>query len=416
MIKAIQPPPKKDPLRRTRSALLPPRDRSRAAMKMAASAARGEFELQCCSSCQALIYPPRDACPKCLGNELPFRPVGNTGQLIAESTVQTTTDSYFRERTPWRMGTVLLDGPQPLPLTVHLHDEVGAPPHAVKIRAFLDKTANVVLMAMPHKTSQLTEDDPQLRELTATPKYRRIVVTDVRNPVGRAVVEAVLQAGATMVFAGNATPWLPFDGERQLADNDKVHLIPLDITDDNSVRLQAGEIGAKCDILINTADHVREGGVLSRHGLATSRDEFEVNVFGLQRLAQYFGPIMIGRGADGINSAAAFVDILSVYALSNWRQYGAHSASAAARHSLLQCLRGELLAGGVRVLSVFTGPVDDDWHQPLPPPKMAPAAIARAVISALNEGIEESWAGDIARDVQAKWQDSPKALERELTL
>ncbi len=416
MIEALQPPPKKDPLVRTRNAVLPPRDRSRAAMKMAASAARGEFQLQTCGSCQALVYPPRDACPKCLGNDLPFKPVTNTGRLIAESTVQTTTDTYFRERTPWRMGTVLLDGPQPVPLTVHLHDEVGEAPCAVKLRAFLDKTANVVLMAMPPETSQLTEDDPQLRELTATPKHRRVLVTDVRNPVGRAVVDAVLKAGATMVFAGNATPWLPFEGEQTLIDTDKVHLIPLDITDDNAVRVQAGEIGAKCDIVINTADHVREGGILSRHGLTTSHDEFEVNVFGLQRLAQYFGPIMINRGADGINSAAAFVDVLSVYALSNWRQYGAHSASAAARHSLLQCLRGELNAGGVRVLSVFTGPVDDDWHQPLPPPKMAPAAVAKAIVTALNEGIEETWAGDIARDVLAKFHDSPKALERELTL
>jgi NAD(P)-dependent dehydrogenase (short-subunit alcohol dehydrogenase family)/uncharacterized OB-fold protein len=416
MIEALQPPPKKDPQARTRNALLPPRDRSRATMKMAASAARGTLELQTCSACQALVYPPRDACPKCLGADLPFKPVTNRGQLIAESTVQTTTDTYFRERTPWRMGTVLLDGPQPIPLTVHLHDEVGEAPCAVRLRAFLDKTANVVLMAMPPETSRLTEDDPQLRELTATPKHRRVVVSDARTPVGRAVVQAVIDAGATMVFAGNATPWLPFEGEAELAAHDKVHLIPMDITDDNSVRVQAGEIGAKCDILINTADHVREGGVLSRQGLVTSHDEFEVNVFGLQRLAQYFGPIMIGRGADGINSAAAFVDILSVYAFCNWRQYGAHSASAAARHSLLQCLRGELNQGGVRVMGVFTGPVEHDWYQPLPPPKLAPAAVAKAVVTALNEGIEESWVGDIARDVREKWQDSPKALERELTL
>lgn len=415
MIEPIQPPPKKDPQQRTRNALLPPRDRSRAALKMAASAAGGSFELQTCGSCRSLVYPPRDACPKCLATTLTFEKVPQTGRLIAESTIQTTTDSYFRERTPWRMGTVLLDGDQPLALTVHLHDEVQAP-CPVRIRAFLDKTANVVLMAMPLQTSKTTEDDPQLRELTATPKHRRVLISDIRTPLGQAVADAVLQAGASRVFGGNATPWLPFTGEQQLADNSRIDVVPMDITDDNSVRMQAGEIGAKCDILINTADHVRDGGVLSRHGLVTSHDEFEVNVFGLQRLAQYFGPIMINRGADGINSAAAFVDILSVYALSNWRQYGAHSASAAARHSILQCLRGEMLAGGIRVMSVFTGPIDDDWHQPLPPPKMAPAAVAKAVVTALNEGIEESWAGDIARDVLAKWQDSPKALERELTL
>jgi short-subunit dehydrogenase len=115
-----------------------------------------------------------------------------------------------------------------------------------------------------------------------------------------------------------------------------------------------------------------------------------------------------------VNAAVALVDILPVYALANWREFGGHSASAAARHSLLQCLRGEMRAGGVWVMSIFTGPVDDDWRQPLPPPKVAPAAIARTVVQALEHGIEESFVGDIAKDVLARWQDNPKVLEREL--
>ena len=65
-------------------------------------------------------------------------------------------------------------------------------------------------------------------------------------------------------------------------------------------------------------------------------------------------------------------------------------------------------------MSVFCGPIDDDWHQPVPPPKVAPVAVARAVITALEQGIEESFVGDIAKDVLARWQDNPKVLEREL--
>ncbi len=110
----------------------------------------------------------------------------------------------------------------------------------------------------------------------------------------------------------------------------------------------------------------------------------------------------------------ALVDVLSVHALTNWNAFGVHSAASAARHSLLQCLRGELRAGGVRVLSVFTGPVEDDWHQPLPPPKVTPGTLAKAVVQALEDGIEESFVGDIARDVFTRWQDDPKVLEREL--
>ena len=66
-------------------------------------------------------------------------------------------------------------------------------------------------------------------------------------------------------------------------------------------------------------------------------------------------------------------------------------------------------------MSVFTGPVDDDWRQHVPPPKVAPSQIASAVLAALNEGIEESLVGDIAQDVMARFLADPKVLERELS-
>ena len=61
--------------------------------------------------------------------------------------------------------------------------------------------------------------------------------------------------------------------------------------------------------------------------------------------AQAFGPAMRMRGADGVNSAAAWINILSVYALENWPPYGAYSASQAACLSLSHCLRAELRPG-----------------------------------------------------------------------
>ena len=409
MTDPILPPPRKDPQARTRSALLPPLPRSRAALAMSAAAARGGLRLQTCESCGRISYPPRDACPSCLSVRLHWREVAGAGTILAETTIRTTTDSYFRERTPWRVGTIRLDaGPM---LKAHLHGDVAVD-EPVRVRAYLDKSGNAVMLALPAKETPNMEDDPQLRELTAHPKHRRVLISDGRTALGQAVARAVAERGASEVFIGVATPWLPFEGQAALEEIGQP--VPLDITDETSVRELAGELGGKTDILINTASHVRPGGVLSRQGLATSRDEFEVGVFGLQRLAQHFGPAMVARGADGVRSAAAFVDILSVHALANWPAFGAHSAAAAARHSLLQCLRGEMRMGGVRVLSVFSGPIDDDWHQPLPPPKVAPQAIARAVVDALINGTEESYVGDMAKDVLARWEDNPKVLEREL--
>jgi len=410
MTTPLQPPPKKDPQIPTRPPQLPPIPRSRAALAMSAAAAKGQFALQTCRDCGAVCYPPRDGCPKCLSTRLRFQPVAAGGELIAETTVQASTDLYFRERLPWRVGTVTLDcGPS---VMAHVHADLTTPSR-VTMAMKLDKGGNAVLFALPEKVTDHMEDDPQYRELNASPKHRRVLVTDGRSGVGQAVVQALLDAGAATVFVGIADPWKPFAGAADLGGDPRIEVMTLDVTDTTSVKELAGEIGGKTDILVNTADHVRPGGILSRSDIVTSRDEFEVNVFGLQRLAQAFGPLMRARGADGANSAVAFVDILPIHALSNWHAFGAHSASAAARHSVLQCLRGEMRAGGVRVLSVFTGPVDDDWRQTVEPPKLAPTAIAKAVVAALQGGIEDYYVGDIAKDVLEKWLDNPKVLERE---
>ena len=124
---------------------------------------------------------------------------------------------------------------------------------------------------------------------------------------------------------------------------------------------------------------------------------------------------MKSRGADGQSSAVAWVNLLSIFALSNFPAHGTFSASKAAACSLSQCLRAEFKPHAVRVLNVFPGPVDDDWNQLIPPPKVAPERLARDVISALRDGVEDIYPGDVAQEWLARWRENPKVLERELT-
>ena len=140
----------------------------------------------------------------------------------------------------------------------------------------------------------------------------------------------------------------------------------------------------------------------------------DVNYFGLLRLAQEFGPAMRARGADGQSGAVAWVNLLSIFALSNFPPHGTYSASKAAVLSLAQCLRAELGPAGVRVINVLPGPIDDEWNQELPPPKIAPARLAADIVDALRGGAEDIFPGDIAQEWLARWRDNPKALEREL--
>jgi NAD(P)-dependent dehydrogenase (short-subunit alcohol dehydrogenase family)/uncharacterized OB-fold protein len=404
-------PKRKNPLRKTRAPLAPQGVRSRAAQGLTAAAAEGRFALQVCEECGGVVYPPRDACPACLSVRLPYRDVEPAGTLVAETTVRVSPDSYFRERVPWRLGTVKLDvGPL---IVAHLHGDAleGA---RVRLSLQLDKSGAPVAFALPDPPTPNMQDDPQLREMTCDPKFRRVLITDGRNAVGQAMAKAFAAAGASILFVGIADPWKPFAGMEALRKIEGVEIVPLDVTDTESVTEFAEQNGGRIDILVNTAEHTRPGGIVERHGLTVAREELDVRYLGLLRLAQAFGPVMRGRGADGVNAATAFVNLLSVYALMNWPAYGAHSAAEAACLSAAQAMRAELRPGGVKVVNVFVGPLETEWFLTVPPPKVTPSALAKAVVDALRQGVEDVYVGDVAQDVRARLAVNPKALEREL--
>jgi len=258
-------------------------------------------------------------------------------------------------------------------------------------------------------------DDRQLREMTCDPRRRKVLVTDGKSAVGQALVSALAQAGAELIWVGRAEPWKTFPGEARIQSITQAAVVALDLTDAGSVRELAAQIGGKVDIVINTAEAHRPYGIGNRPGTDAARLEMDVNYFGLLRLAQELAPALRARAADGEASACAWVNLLSIYALANFPPHGTYSASKAAAHSLAQCLRAEMRPAGIRVINVFPGPVDDEWNQLLPPPKLAPTALASAVLKALQEGVEDVFPGDIAQEWLARWRDNPKALERELS-
>ncbi|HEV7610913.1 MAG TPA: SDR family NAD(P)-dependent oxidoreductase [Steroidobacteraceae bacterium] len=412
MIPPLQKRKRKNPVVRTPLPLLPPGARSRAALGLTAAAALGRFELQVCGACGAVQYPPREACHRCLSGTLRWRRQSGAGELIAETAVHHSNDLYFRERVPWRLGLVRLDaGPTAV---VHLHGGCTPAPSRVRVGARLDKSGQGVLLAFPIDEVPNMADDRQLREMTCDPKFRKVLVTDGKTEVGQALVRALIGADADLVWVGYAEPWKKSPGFAALEALPQVALLPLDVTDSRSVSEIAAAIGGKVDILINSAEVHRTHGIASRKGVETARSEMDVNYFGLLRLAQEFGPVMRSRGADGESSATAWVNLLSVYALSNFPPHGTFSASKAAALSLSQCLRAEMRAGGVRVINVFPGPIDDEWNQSLPPPKLTAGALARAVVNALKDGVEDIYPGDVAQEWLARWQENPKILEREI--
>jgi NAD(P)-dependent dehydrogenase (short-subunit alcohol dehydrogenase family)/uncharacterized OB-fold protein len=405
-------PKRKNPVLRSRLPTLPPGSRGRVALGMTAAAAEGRFELQVCHDCGAVQYPPREACHACLSPALKWTPQSGEGELLSQTTLAHSNDLFFRERLPWRLGLVRLDAGATLML--HLHGDVGAAPARVKVGARLDRAGQAVLIAFPAEETPDMSDDPMLREMACDPKFRKVLVSDGKTAVGQAIVKALVKAGADLIWVGHAEPWKKLPGLDGITALPQVTLVPLDLSNERSVSELAGAIAGKVDIVINNAEVHRTQGVASRRGTDVARAEMDINYFGALRLAQEFGPAIKGRGADGQSHAIAWVNLLSIYALSNFPPHGTFSASKAAAHSLAQCLRAEMRSAGIRVINVFPGPIDDEWNQLMPPPKLAPAALANAIVNALRDGVEDVYPGDVAQEWLARWRDNPKVLEREL--
>jgi NAD(P)-dependent dehydrogenase (short-subunit alcohol dehydrogenase family)/uncharacterized OB-fold protein len=413
MTAPLQRPRRKNPILATRLAKLPPGSRSRVALGLTAAAALGRFELQVCKDCGAVQYPPGEACQRCLSERLEWRAQDGSGELLSETVLHHSNDLFFRERLPWRLGMVRLDaGPT---VVVHLHGAVPPAPSRTRVGARLDRAGQAVLVGFPIEEVPNMADDKQLREMTCDPKFRKVLVTDGKTAVGQAIVSALAGAGADLVWVGRSEPWKKFPGEDRIAQVDQATLVPLDLTDERSVRELAGEIGGRVDIVINNAEVHRPFGIAARAGTDAARLEMDVNYFGLLRLAQALGPALRLRAADGQSSACAWVNLLSIYALANFPPHGTFSASKAAAHSLAQCLRAEMRPAGIRVVNLYPGPIEDEWNQALPPPKLTPAAVAGAIVRALQDGVEDVFPGDVAQEWYERWRDNPKALERELS-
>ncbi len=411
MTRPLARPPKKNPVARTRQPTLPPAARSRRALGLTAAAAAGRFELQVCRECATVQYPPREVCVHCLSEHLPWRPVDPRGRLLAVTTLHHSNDLYFRERLPWRIGTVhMAAGPS---VVAHVHGDCREG-DAVRLALKLDRSGQAVMIALPTEACPNMEDDQTLRETSCDPKFRRVLVTDGKSAVGQAAIQALLEAGAAAVFAGDPEPWRASSAFDALCQDGRVQPQALNLTDTDSVERVSRSIGGKVDILVNTAGYERDGGVLRNRDMNKARDALDIHCLGLMRLAQHFGPGMAARAADGVNSAVAWVNLLSIYAHMNLPSRGIWSASQAAALSVAQCLRNEFLQSGVRVVNVFSGPIDHEWEQLTPPPRVSPKALAQAAVRALREGIEDVYVGDVAQEFLARLRDNPKGLEREL--
>ncbi len=234
-----------------------------------------------------------------------------------------------------------------------------------------------------------------------------VLVTGANRGLGRALVLASLQAGASKVYAGAREP-------EQLAalvreGGGRVVPLALDVTREGSLAA-AAELATDVTLLVNNAGVLASFQVLSSSVQALQQD-FATNFFGVLATTKAFLPALERGGERG---GAAIVNILSVVSLSNMPALGGYSASKAAAHSITQALRGELVGRRVQVHGVFAGAIDTDMTRNMSMAKASPADVARAIVAAVEAGTEDIFPDPISEGMFATWRRDPKELERQL--
>lgn len=182
------------------------------------------------------------------------------------------------------------------------------------------------------------------------------IITGASRGLGSAIAAAALDHGHT-VLAGVRDVTAAVAG---LPGHERLHLVPLDVTDPQQVEAVAQravtEFGG-VDVLVNNAGFSIIGAV-EEISDAEAREMFEVNVFGLHRMTRAVLPGMRRRNQGriiNIGSVGGFVTIAAS---------GLYGATKFAVEAITEALRLELVGTGVNATVIEPGAFRTDFLSP----------------------------------------------------
>ncbi len=233
------------------------------------------------------------------------------------------------------------------------------------------------------------------------------LVSGCSRGIGPCIVRALLSAGVGKIYCATRE----MAAAKALVAEAEDRLIPIVLDVTNAV--QVGAAAERCgdvSLLVNNAGVNFNTPLFTIASASNARQEMEVNFFGTLAMCRAFQPVLSGNGGGAI------VNMLSILSHVNLPLMGSLCASKAALLSLTQALRAELKAKGTHVMGVLPGAVDTDMTRGLTVPKMAPEAVAEALVHGLRIRAEEIYPGDMAAGVAYGLASDPKAVEHEFAL
>jgi len=228
------------------------------------------------------------------------------------------------------------------------------------------------------------------------------LVTGANRGIGRALVDALLERGASRIYAAGRD-LSSLDAVVRL-DPKRIRALKLDVTLADDARAAAAQ-AKDVTLLINNAGALSLGR-LAEVPVDAIRGDMETNFFGLLNVITPFVPVLE-------RNHGSIVNVLTLLSLASMPFVASYNASKAAGWSLTQSFRADLAKRGIRVHGVFPGAVDTEMARSFEIPKPPAIDVARATLAGVAANEEDIYPDSMAREVYAAWRADHKAVEHQ---
>lgn len=198
-----------------------------------------------------------------------------------------------------------------------------------------------------------------------------VLVTGANKGIGHETARRLAELGMTVLVGARDRE----RGEAAVgslrASSPDVHLVVLDISDEASIARAAADVTARfgrLDVLVNNAGIAIASGPPSKQGVATMREQFATNVFGVVAVTQAFLPLLEAAPAARIVNVSSSMGSLRLSAdpehpVSHQSALFGYAASKTALNAFTVRLANELRTTRVKVNAACPGYVATDINQ-----------------------------------------------------
>jgi len=175
------------------------------------------------------------------------------------------------------------------------------------------------------------------------------MITGASRGLGRALVDAALEAGHAVVATVRAESALP--------EHDRLTVLNLDVRDRSAAQatvLRAADMLGRIDVLVNNAGYGLIGAI-EEASEADARAIVDTNLFGPLWLSQAVIPVMRRQGGGHI------VQISSVGAVGTMPMLGLYNSTKWGLEAFSEAMAAEVGRFGILVSLIEPGALDTDW-------------------------------------------------------